>query len=142
MERLLDFLERMTEERREEYAAKLAARYPLQEDIMVLYNEKKQRAEEGLPGLHDYIGEIFAEIDADHDGFITREEVLASLRSRSAAADEAVCNEIFIRMDSNGDGRISKDEMIAYADAGVAAWFAMLDKARDDEVARREAAGQ
>ncbi len=52
--------------------------------------------------------EMFKKLDKDNDGFISKEEYLASPMAKK---DSAKAEEMFGKRDKNGDGKLSKDEM-------------------------------
>ena len=69
-----------------------------------------------------YVTELFREADADHDGFLTREEY-AALSRRDRLFETAGFNY----WDANHDGRISLSEMIDKPNPA----FTLLDKNHD-----------
>ena len=101
------------------------------------------------------VGKTFAELDLNHDGFVSRDEV-AALKSRFD--ERASRNEpkrvarMFDRMDSNRDGKITQPEVDATRTArlaasgkpaktgrrGASALFVRADSNRDGAVSRAE----
>ncbi len=95
----------------------------------------------------------FATMDANHDGFITREEIQTSMEAMMAEHRKAA----FDAMDTNHDGSISRDEFMAHhpdargmggrrmmmmhegdPDAGFG-MFVMADSDKDGRVSLKEA---
>ncbi len=60
----------------------------------------------------------FARMDADGDGFLTREEVRKAREAR------------FAKYDANGDGKVTLAEFVA----GTEAWLAIIDRNGDGKV--------
>ena len=54
---------------------------------------------------------MFAEIDTDDDGFLTREEVIAYITKQGGTEEEA--NGTFDQLDTDKDGKVSKEELRA-----------------------------
>lgn len=79
-------------------------------------------------GMHHHRGhgDMFAKLDANKDGVITRDEAIAAADAR------------FAKLDTNGDGRITQDEMKARHDAMRAKW----QQRRGDQSADADAARQ
>ena len=55
---------------------------------------------------------MFAEIDTDGDGFLTREEVIVYITKRGGTEEQAM-NETFDQLDTDKDGKVSKEELRA-----------------------------
>ena len=51
---------------------------------------------------------VFAEIDTDDDGFLTREEVIVYITKRGGTEEQA--SGTFDRLDTDKDGKVSKEE--------------------------------
>lgn len=64
----------------------------------------------GMHRHHRGHGDMFAKLDANHDGVITRDEAIAAADAR------------FAKDDTNGDGKITKDEIEAKHAAMRAKW--------------------
>ncbi|HEX2531299.1 MAG TPA: EF-hand domain-containing protein [Burkholderiaceae bacterium] len=79
----------------------------------------------------------FAQLDRDHDGFLSREE----------AAGSKWLYKRFDRIDADRDNRLSKNELLAYRGAalrkrktgGVGKCFATADKEGDRALSKKEA---
>ncbi|MFA7432627.1 MAG: EF-hand domain-containing protein [Gemmobacter sp.] len=56
--------------------------------------------------------ESIARLDADGDGFVTREELVAFQLEAARARIEARAEAMFERMDADGDGRLSAAELM------------------------------
>ena len=52
---------------------------------------------------------VFAEIDTDGDGFLSRAEVIAYITKQGGTEDRA--NEDFDKLDTDKDGKVSKEEL-------------------------------
>ncbi len=73
--------------------------------------------------------EMFAKIDADNSGTITKEEFLTYLRKNAVGNME----ERFKQMDKNGNGVIDKDEF-----KGPAEMFAKIDADNSGTITKEE----
>ena len=67
---------------------------------------KKPEGDKGKPKMSPE--EMFAKLDTDKDGKISKAEFMAS---PAAKKDEAKATERFGKMDKNADGSLTKDEM-------------------------------
>jgi Ca2+-binding EF-hand superfamily protein len=74
-----------------------------------LGGEEKKERKKGERGKMS-IEQIFNRLDTDKDGFISKDEYLAS---RGAKADPEKAKARFEEMDTNKDGKLSKDEFSA-----------------------------
>lgn len=54
-------------------------------------------------GQHDQKFDMFAKVDTDKDGFVTKDEMLAGQKAR--------LDDFFANADTNHDGKLSRDEM-------------------------------
>src|SRR3954468_20815252 len=83
--------------------------------------------------------ETFRSYDANHDGFLTRDEILA--KSVGKTASDAVKNRIadtFMKKDLDGDGKISKEEWDVAGRKANEAAFARLDSDKDGFITKEE----
>ncbi|MGE5514739.1 MAG: EF-hand domain-containing protein [Bacteroidota bacterium] len=84
----------------------------------------------GGPSPPATVRRMMADMDTDHDGFVSRQEFLAA----HARAERA-----FDRLDSNHDGVISRDEYMAGGGGqGRAERFRVLDSNGDGRISREE----
>lgn len=58
---------------------------------------------------------LFAQLDRDHDGTLSKEEVVAALEGLMLPAGAEVLEDIFHRADTDEDSRIDLREFVAYA---------------------------
>lgn len=74
---------------------------------------------------------MMSDMDADHDGFVSREEFLAAHRR----ADQS-----FDQLDTNHDGVLSRDEFLAggHGGQGRTERFRVLDSNNDGRITREE----
>jgi len=80
---------------------------------------------------------IFSKIDANKDGFLTKEEgevFKAQMEAKHKMMREAKAQERFTKADSNGDGKVSAEEFAAQAQAQIAE----MDADGNGELSRRE----
>jgi Ca2+-binding EF-hand superfamily protein len=103
---------------------------------------------DGLISLQEFqarIAERFARLDADGDGYLTREEIRGAREDfRSARRERG--REIFAAADADGDGALSLAEIQAVRPAMTAEQFARMDANNDglitpDERPRRRRPG-
>ena len=80
---------------------------------------------------------MFAEIDTDGDGFITREEVIVYITKQGGTEEQA--NGTFDQLDTDKDGKVSKEE---FRFRGILAcgMFADIDTDGDGGLTRGEIA--
>lgn len=65
------------------------------------------------PAMADRVKAMFDQVDADHDGYVTRDEANAArdaMQARMADRRKQMRDHAFARMDSNGDGSVSREE--------------------------------
>lgn len=108
-------------------APPMAARAPLapmarggNPNVMIMTNKAMTRAEVG-----DHVGKLFARLDANRDGYLTREEIQTQHRKMTAMgpdiekrlAERGVHigdrGALFDKLDTNRDGNISRQEFMA-----------------------------
>jgi Ca2+-binding EF-hand superfamily protein len=77
------------------------------------------------------LGNMFAKLDSDHDGKLTRAEFMAALPAFHARQSP---RQLIDALDGNGDGKISLSEY----EAGPLLHFIRLDSNRDGTVAASE----
>lgn len=54
----------------------------------------------------------FAAIDANHDGAVTKDELVAAMTARfGGTPPQQIVDRIFAQMDTNGDGKATADEV-------------------------------
>ncbi|MEM7269673.1 MAG: EF-hand domain-containing protein [Pseudomonadota bacterium] len=82
----------------------------------------------------------FAAGDANADGALSEEEVLAVARERIDNRAERMANRMMKRLDSNGDGSISSAEFEAGADDRGGRMMKRLDADGDGVITRAEVA--
>jgi len=70
-----------------------------------------------------HLAKHFAEIDADHNGQVTADELHAFMQARRGQ----FAKKAFATLDANGDGKVSRDEFLAQA----AARFDRMDANKD-----------
>ena len=58
----------------------------------------------------DEIDQLFAEIDTDRSGYLSRDEILRSLGQLGAKVTTEEANRLFEELDKNGDNKISREE--------------------------------
>ena len=90
-----------------------------------------QRGPQGPVSRDAYLADQktrFAEMDANHDGVVTKDELVAGItafRGKAPPADRA--DEMFKTLDADGDGKAT----VAESDAAAAARFTALDADKD-----------
>ena len=89
-------------------------------NVMIMTNKTMTRAE-----VSEHVGKMFAHLDANHDGYLTREEIQSQHQKMAAMgpdiekrlAERGVHigdrGAIFDKLDTNRDGNISRQEFMA-----------------------------
>jgi len=60
------------------------------------------------------MSQLFDDIDEDHDGYLSSDEVARTLRRLDLPATKQILEEIFLKADTNHDNRLSRDEFFEY----------------------------
>lgn len=92
--------------------------------------------EEAVAAATERTNKWFDKLDADKDGYVTKEEMAKSRENRRAAMREKM-DEHFKAVDLNGDGQLSLDEVQAKAPR-LAERFNDLDKNKDGQLSKDE----
>ena len=74
-----------------------------------------------MPLSADQVAELkaaFSQMDANGDGYVTKDELKAMLAGLGESVDEAVVNEMIALADTNGDGKVDFNEFVAAATTG------------------------
>ena len=74
-----------------------------------------------MPLSADQVAELkaaFSQMDANGDGYVTKDELKAMLAGLGETVDEAVVNEMIALADTNGDGKVDFNEFVAAATTG------------------------
>ena len=74
-----------------------------------------------MPLSADQVAELkaaFSQMDANGDGYVTKDELKAMLAGLGETVDEAVVNEMIAVADTNGDGKVDFNEFVAAATTG------------------------
>ena len=79
---------------------------------------------------------IFASIDKDHTGKLTKDELVAKLQSRPEYLPKDKILELFHEMDKDGDGAISMEEWCVPRPPPPSCWDGSVDAGAHDERAR------
>ena len=59
--------------------------------------------------------DVFAQLDTNKDGFITKDELKAMLEGLGQKVEDSVIDQLIAMADSNGDGKIDFNEFVAAA---------------------------
>jgi calmodulin len=74
-----------------------------------------------MPLSADQVAELkaaFSQMDANGDGYVTKDELKAMLAGLGETVEEAVVNEMIAVADTNGDGKVDFNEFVAAATTG------------------------
>jgi Ca2+-binding EF-hand superfamily protein len=119
-----------------------AEEYSFFRDRLFAQNDIGQHDAISAQEFADHAKQVFANMDADHDGFLTRDEINAAhmdmLREMYKSPHnpnlDALADAMMARMDTNHEGKISAQE---YADA-MKSRFDEMDTNHDGKVTRKE----
>lgn len=65
----------------------------------------------------------FAALDANHDGVVTKDELVAAMTARfGSAPPQPIVDRIFASLDTNGDGKATADEVEKHAEERFDKW--------------------
>jgi Ca2+-binding EF-hand superfamily protein len=94
--------------------------HPGRPNVMIMMNKPMSRAE-----VSEHVGKMFAHLDANQDGYLTREEIQAQHQKMAAMGPDIEKRlaergihvgdrgAMFDRLDTNRDGNISRQEFMA-----------------------------
>ena len=65
----------------------------------------------------------FAGLDTNHDGVVTKDELVAAMTARfGSAPPQAIVDRIFAGLDTNGDGKATADEVEKHGEERFDKW--------------------
>ncbi|EKX37929.1 hypothetical protein GUITHDRAFT_77589, partial [Guillardia theta CCMP2712] len=83
------------------------------EFLAVVIEKRLEKVDILNPMQNEELQEIFDMIDVDHDGSITRDELVKVASGSGSGIDEKEVLELFSLFDTNGDGVVNFDEFKA-----------------------------